>query len=278
MPIQPVSALLLGGGFGRKRKKLVLTETAVLGHAGKFVFGLMGTKRTPVVMMVGRVHYFEGHSIEKVTFPTRVMKILGIQTVIVTNAAGGLNPEFSVGDIMILNDHINLPGLGGVHPLRGANEEDFGTRFPPLSDAYDLQLRKTMHLSYKKLDSVASTRKLHEGVYVFVSGPTFETRAECRMLRMMGADVVGMSTVPEIIVARHCGIKVVAMSLVTNCAVVEAGPKGDSREVEQTRDEDLHTLLEVGIANHEEVLEAGIEAAKDMQVCLIFFLDAGDGC
>lgn len=222
-------------------------------------------------MMVGRVHYFEGHSIEKVTFPTRVMKILGIQVVIVTNAAGGLNPEFSVGDIMILNDHINLPGLGGVHSLRGANEEDFGTRFPPLSDAYDLQLRKTMHLSYKKLGTVAPKRKLHEGVYVFVSGPTFETRAECRMLRAMGADVVGMSTVPEIVVARHCGIRVVAMSLVTNCAVMEAGPRGDSILVQQTKDEDLHTVMEIGIANHEEVLEAGDEAARDMQVRLISF-------
>lgn len=249
----------------------MLTETAVLGHAGKFVFGLMGPKRTPVVMMVGRVHYFEGHSIEKVTFPTRVMKILGIQIVIVTNAAGGLNPDFSVGDIVILNDHINLPGLSGVHPLRGANEEDFGTRFPPLSDAYDLQLRKTMHLSYKKLRTVAPKRKLHEGVYVFVSGPTFETRAECRMLRAMGADVVGMSTVPEIVVARHCEIRVVAMSLVTNCAVMEAGPRGDSILVEQTKDEDLHTVMETGIANHKEVLEAGNEAAKDMQVRLISF-------
>lgn len=228
-------------------------------------------------MMVGRVHYFEGHSIEKVTFPTRVMKILGIKTVIVTNAAGGLNPAFSVGDIVILNDHINLPGLGGVHPLRGPNEEDFGTRFPPLSDAYDLQLRKTIHLSYKKLANVAPTRTLHEGVYIFVSGPTFETRAECRMLRIMGGDVVGMSTVPEIMVARHCGIKVMAMSLVTNCAVMEAGPRGNSILVEQTKDEDLHTIMEVGIANHKEVLEAGDEAARDMQVCLISFWVRG-GC
>lgn len=255
----------------------MLTETTVQGHAGKFVFGLLGQKRTAVVMMVGRVHYFEGHSIEKVTFPTRVMKMLGVHTVVVTNAAGGLNPEFSVGDIMILNDHINLPGLGGVHPLRGPNEEDFGTRFPPLSDAYDLQLRKTIHHSYKKLANVSPKRKLHEGVYVFVSGPTFETRAECRMLRIMGADVVGMSTVPEIVVARHCGIRVLAMSLVTNCAVLEAGPRGDSVLVEQTRDDDLHTVMELGIANHEEVLEAGNEAARDMQVCLKSFRSGDEG-
>lgn len=197
------------------------------------------------------------------------MKILGIKTVIVTNAAGGLNPEFSVGDIMVLNDHINFPGLAGAHPLRGPNEEDYGTRFPSLSDAYDLELRRQIHLSYKKLLGVAPTRKLHEGVYVFVSGPTFETRAECRMLRVMGADVVGMSTVPEIIIARHCGLRVLAMSLVTNCAVLEPGPRGDSILVEQTKKEDLNKVIELGKANHEEVLETGREAAKDLQVCFL---------
>lgn len=198
------------------------------------------------------------------------MKLLGISTVIVTNAAGGLNPEFSVGDIMVLNDHINFPGLAGAHPLRGPNEEDFGTRFPSLSDAYDLQLRKMIHLSYKKLRDVAPNRKLHEGVYVFVSGPSFETRAECRMLRLMGADVVGMSTVPEIIVARHCGIRVLAMSLVTNCAVLEAGPRGDSILVEGSGEEELKRVIEIGKANHEEVLETGREAARDLQVCFFF--------
>ncbi|KAL7267848.1 Purine nucleoside phosphorylase [Rhizina undulata] len=248
-------------------------HSTVQGHAGKLVFGLLGNKKTPVVMMVGRVHFFEGHSIEKVTFPTRVMKILGIKTVIVTNAAGGLNPEYRVGDIVILNDHINFPGLAGAHPLRGSNEEDFGTRFPALSDAYDLRLRKAVHLSYKKLQLATSTRKLHEGVYAFVSGPSFETRAECRMLRTLGADVVGMSTVPEIVVARHAGVRVLAMSLVTNCAVLDPGPRGDSILIESVESEDLNKVLELGKANHEEVLETGKLAATDMQALVKQVID-----
>ncbi|RPB01697.1 inosine guanosine and [Choiromyces venosus 120613-1] len=250
-------------------------HSTVVGHAGKFVFGFLGEKKTPVVVMVGRVHYFEGHSIQKVTFPTRVMKLLGIHTIVVTNAAGGLNTGFSVGDIMVLNDHINFPGLAGQHPLWGPNEEKFGTRFPALSEAYDLSLRKQIHLSYKKLQLTSEKRKLHEGVYVFVSGPTssFETRAECRLLRALGADVVGMSTVPEVIVARHCGIRVLAMSLVTNCAVLEPGPRGDSMLVEEMGEEVLKGVLESGAANHEEVLETGAAAARDLQGLVRQFID-----
>ncbi|RPB17316.1 inosine guanosine and [Morchella conica CCBAS932] len=248
-------------------------HSTVVGHAGKFVFGLLGEKKTPVVMMVGRVHFFEGHSIEKVTFPTRVMKLLGISTIIVTNAAGGLNPAYSVGDMMIINDHINLPGLSGAHPLRGPNNDSWGPRFPALSDAYDLELRKVVHQSYKKLPGTTETRKLHEGVYVFVSGPSYETRAECRMLKMMGADCVGMSTVPEIIVARHCGLRVLAMSLVTNKSVLEEGPRGDAVLVEGKDVGELKGVMEMGKANHEEVLETGKEAAKDMQALIKQFVD-----
>ncbi|KAF8534619.1 inosine/guanosine/xanthosine phosphorylase [Trichophaea hybrida] len=247
-------------------------QSTVVGHAGKLVFGFLGEK-TPVVVMVGRAHFYEGRSIEKVTFPTRVMKLLGITSIIVTNAAGGLNPEYRVGDIMIINDHLNIPGLAGNHPLRGPNEEGFGTRFPALSDAYDLEFRRVAHLAYRKLEGVSSSRKLREGVYAFVSGPTFETRAECRMLQILGADVVGMSTVPEICVARHAGLRVLAMSLVTNCAVLEAGPRGDSLLVENVREDDLNKVLEVGKANHQEVLEAGIEAATDMQALVKQFID-----
>lgn len=250
-------------------------HSTVVGHAGKLVFGHLGEKKTPVVVMVGRAHFYEGHSIEKVTFPVRVMKLLGIQSIIVTNAAGGLNPEYNVGDIMILNDHINFPGLAGNHPLRGPNEEAFGTRFPALSDAYDLSFRRTVHLAYRKLETVSTKRTVREGVYAFVSGPTFETRAECRMLRAMGADVVGMSTVPEICVARHAGLRVLAMSLVTNCAVLEPGPRGDSLLIEsaQGAGDDLNNLLEAGKANHQEVLEAGNEAATDMQALVRKFID-----
>jgi len=248
-------------------------HSTVVGHAGKFVFGFLGERKTPVVVMVGRVHFFEGHSIQKVTFPTRVMKLLGIHTLIVTNAAGGLNTEFAVGDIVVLNDHINFPGLAGQHSLRGPNEEEFGTRFLTLSEAYDLPLRKQIHLSYKKLRLTSEKRKLHEGVYVFVSGPTFETRAECRFLRALGADVVGMSTVPEIIAARHCGIRILAMSLVTNSAVLEPGPRGDSLLVAEIDEEELKSALGAGAANHEEVLEAGAAAAKDLQGLVRQFID-----
>ena len=153
-----------------------------------------------------------------------------------------------------------------MHPLRGLNEDDFGTRFPALSDAYDLEFRKAMHVAYKKLVGVSAARKLREGVYAFVSGPTFETRAECRMLRMMGADAVGMSTVPEICVARHAGIRVLAMSLVTNCAVLQPGPTGDSLLLEGVQGQDLNKVLGAGKANHLEVLQAGAEAALHMQV------------
>ncbi|KAF3935575.1 hypothetical protein ABW19_dt0203427 [Dactylella cylindrospora] len=232
----------------------------VHGHAGKLVFGNLGEKKTPAILMVGRAHFYEGHNIDKTAFPVRVLKVLGVKVIIVTNAAGGLNPDFQVGDICILNDHINLPGLSGIHPLRGPNAEDFGPRFPPLSDAYDLELRKFAHIAYKSLQLSIPTRRLHEGVYAFVSGPSFETRAECRFLRALGADVVGMSTVPEIIVARHAGMRILAMSLVTNQAVLEPVPRGDA-EIEG----DLQKIMEKGAANHEEVLEAGQMAALDMQ-------------
>lgn len=235
-------------------------QSTVQGHAGKLVFGYLGGSKTPSVLMVGRVHFYEGHNIDKTAFPVRVLKLLGVKVVIVTNAAGGLNPNFRVGDICLLNDHINLPGLAGIHPLRGPNAEEFGPRFPPLSDAYDLELRKFAHIAYKKLELSIPSRRLHEGVYAFVSGPSFETRAECRMLRTMGADVVGMSTVPEIIVARHAGMRILAMSLVTNQAVLEPGPRGDA-----PIEGDVQKIMELGAANHLEVLEAGKMAANDMQ-------------
>lgn len=222
--------------------------------------------------MVGRVHFYEGLDIQTVAFPTRVLTVLNISTLIVTNAAGGLNSSFKVGDIMLLNDHINLPGLAGNHPLRGLNEEAFGTRFPALSDAYDLEYRRAAHLAWKKL-SVKGDRTLQEGVYMFASGPTFETRAECRMLKMWGADVVGMSTVPEICCARHAGLRVLAFSLVTNCAVIEPGPRGDSLLVENMGEEGLKGVLELGKANHAEVLETGKEAAKDLCSLVTQFVD-----
>jgi purine-nucleoside phosphorylase len=154
----------------------------------------------------------------------------------------------------------------GINPLRGPNDDDFGVRFPPLSDAYDLELRRRTHTAWKKLGLDKATRRLHEGVYAFVAGPSYETRAECRMLRLLGADVVGMSTVPEIVVARHSGIRVLAFSLVTNKAVLEAGPRGDDETIAGFNAAELNEYLSKGRANHEEVLEAGRLAAEDMQV------------
>ncbi|KAL4782737.1 nucleoside phosphorylase domain-containing protein [Aspergillus varians] len=238
----------------------------VPGHAGKLVFGLLD-KKVPAVLMVGRAHYYEGHSIDQVTFPIRVFKLLGVDTVVLTNAAGGLNPDYVVGDIVLLNDHIFLAGLAGNHPLRGPNCEEFGPRFPPLSDAYDLDMRRQVHEAWERvIDSKTSERRLHEGVYAFVGGPSYETRAECRMLRQLGADVVGMSTVPEIVVARHCGIRIIAFSLVTNNAVLSPVPRGDDHRIQGRNVKELDAILQEGKANHEEVLEAGRYAARDMQV------------
>ena len=209
-----------------------------------------------------------------ITFATRVCKVLGVQTMLLTNAAGGLNPEYSVGDLVCLNDHLNLAGLVGFHPLRGPNADDFGVRFPPLSDAYDISLRQLAFRCWRELRELreqtpgaggGGSRRLHEGVYAFVAGPSYETRAECRMLRQLGADVVGMSTVPEIIVARHCGMRVLAFSLVTNKAVLEPTVRADDPELQGMTREELDAYLGRGRANHEEVLEEGRQAAVDMQ-------------
>ncbi|KAL4958819.1 purine-nucleoside phosphorylase [Aspergillus stella-maris] len=239
-------------------------QLTVAGHAGKLVFGLLD-KKVPAVLMVGRAHYYEGHSIDQVTFPIRVFKLLQIDTVVLTNAAGGLNPDYTVGDIVLLNDHLFLAGLAGNHPLRGPNSEEFGPRFPPLSDAYDLDLRRQVHEAWEKVIDPVTKRRLHEGVYAFAGGPSYETRAECRMLRQLGADVVGMSTVPEIVVARHCGIRILAFSLVTNNAVLSPVPRGDDHLIQGRDVKELDAILQEGKANHEEVLEAGRSAAQDMQ-------------
>jgi purine-nucleoside phosphorylase len=166
---------------------------------------------------------------------------------------------------VVLRDHINLPGLTGNHPLRGPNADEFGPRFPPLSDAYSLTLRQTLFRAAKTRD-IRSRRALHEGIYAMVSGPSYETRAEATMIRSFGADVVGMSTVPEVIVARHCGIEVLCISLVTNMVVLDPTPSG--------LDETVTTeAMTAGKASHGEVLEAGKEAAIDMQGLIGVFVD-----
>ncbi|MCJ1248319.1 hypothetical protein MMC30_005536 [Trapelia coarctata] len=239
--------------------------STVQGHAGKLLFGFFTNNTPPVVLMIGRAHFYEGHSIDHIAFPIRVLKLLGIETLIVTNAAGGLNHDYSVGDVVIISDHLNLAGLAGIHPLRGPNVVEFGVRFPPLSEAYDLDLRRRAHRAWKQMERFQETRKLHEGVYAFVGGPSYETRAECRMLKGLGADLVGMSTVPEVIVARHCGIRVLAISLVTNEAVVEASPWGGDPDLDRLTEDQLNGWYGGFKANHEEVLQAGVSAAMDVQ-------------
>ncbi|KAG0225724.1 hypothetical protein BGW42_004124 [Actinomortierella wolfii] len=238
--------------------------STVVGHAGKLVFGLLGEKATPTVCMVGRFHFYEGFALAQTTYPIRLMSLLGVETLIVTNAAGGLNPAYQIGDVCIIEDHINLPGMTGNNPLIGPNMAEFGPRFPPTSDAYCPRLRRLVYEAAKKLNV---PKFLHEGIYVFVSGPSYESKAECRFLRQIGADVVGMSTIPEVIVARHCGMKVLGMSLVTNRAVIHRDVRSDPDAPPEVRP------MEEKIASHEEVLEAANARALDLQTLVQHLVD-----
>lgn len=227
--------------------------STVPGHAGKLVFGLIGTNKVPVMCMVGRLHFYEGYSFQETTFPVRLAKLLGVEVLVVTNAAGGVNPDYVPGDLMIITDHINFPGMAGYHPLRGPNMDNFGPRFQPLSDAYEHGLRK---LFFEKKKELGITRKVYEGTYFFVAGPTFESRAEVRFICATGGDAVGMSTVPEVIIARHSGLRVLALSLITNAGVGEKPPTSFDEEPKP---------LDEGMASHAEVLESANEASKDVQ-------------
>lgn len=183
-------------------------HSTAIGHAGRLVCGRLGGQC--VVIQQGRVHAYEGYAFEDVAFSVRVMHALGVQTLVLTNAAGSVNPAHQVGDIMLVADHINL--MFG-NPLRGPNDDSLGPRFPDMCDSYDVPLRQLA-------EDVARgvTDRVHVGVYVAMLGPNYETRAEYRMIRLLGGDVVGMSTVPENIVARHCGMKVLGLSIVSNLA------------------------------------------------------------
>ncbi len=175
-------------------------------HSGKLIFGMLSGKK--VVAMQGRLHYYEGYDMKQITFPVRVMKMLGIQKLFVSNASGALNPEYRKGDLMIIHDHINMQS---DNPLRGRNTESLGPRFPDMSEPYDrLMIEKGMEIALK------NTIRCHSGVYVSVNGPNLETRAEYRFLRLIGADSVGMSTVPEVIVANHMSLPVFAISVLTD--------------------------------------------------------------
>ncbi|CAL8090595.1 unnamed protein product [Calicophoron daubneyi] len=205
--------------------------TTVSGHEGNLVFGTFGEK--PVVIMQGRFHPYEGYSNNEIATPIRVLKLLGVETLFVTNAAGSLNQTFQCGDFVVIKDHISLPGLALNNVLIGPNEERFGPRFVTMSDAYSSRLRS---VALRVANENGFSTRVHEGVYVNVGGPTYETAAECRLLRLIGGDVVGMSTVPEVVVARHAGMEVFAISLVTNIC----GLEGDISKP-TSHEEVLHT-------------------------------------
>lgn len=197
----------------------------VAGHAGKLVAGHLAGKS--VLVMQGRTHYYEGYSPQHITLPVRVMQVLGVQTLIVTNAAGGLNRTFKAGDFMLISDQINLVGMGGHHPLRGPNLDEFGPRFPGMTRAYDPQLMKLARHAAQDLDLT-----LQEGVYVCLAGPAFETPAENRLLLLLGADAVGMSTAHEVVVANHCGLRVLGISTITNLSILETGSEAETTHTE----------------------------------------------
>ncbi len=187
-------------------------EPRVMSHDGMLVLGHLGGK--PVAALEGRYHYYEGYTLEEITLPLRVLKALGIEVAVFSNACGGLNPQFRTGDIMVIEDHINLMG---VNPLIGPNDESLGPRFPDMAEPYDLKL--VDRLEDLALDMGLRTRR---GVYAAMTGPNLETRAEYRMLRLLGADVIGMSTVPEVLVGVHCGLKNVGLSCVTDMCLPDA--------------------------------------------------------
>jgi purine-nucleoside phosphorylase len=199
-------------------------QSSVIGHAGRLVLGTL--ERTRVAVMQGRLHFYEGHDLQTVTFPVRVMKTLGVEKLVVTNAAGGLNPDFGAGDLMLIEDHINLLGWGGHNPLMGPNDEKLGPRFPAMNPAYDPGL---LQLAQQAADEC--NIPVRRGVYIMVAGPNYETRAELRLLRQMGADAVGMSTVPETLVARHGGMKVLGISNITNMALADSDEPVNHEEV-----------------------------------------------
>ncbi len=213
----PKVGIILGSGLGKLadtiENKTVIPYTEIpnfskstaVGHKGNLIAGFLGGK--PVVAMQGRFHYYEGYPMEQVTLPVRVMKLLGIEYLFVSNAAGGVNFNYKVGDLMIIRDHINLL----PNPLIGKNLDEFGIRFPDMTRPYDLQL-------ISAIEKIAENEgiKLHKGVYLASTGPTYETPAEYKYFRTIGADAVGMSTIPEVIVARHCNLPVFGMSVITN--------------------------------------------------------------
>ena len=243
----PKTAIILGTGLGalvdhiEDKKYIPYTEipnfpvSTVEGHSGNLIFGRLGSK--PVMAMQGRFHYYEGYDMKQVTVPVRVMKALGIETLFVSNAAGGMNKEFKVGDVMIITDHINL---FPENPHRGKNDINLGPRFPAMTEAYN-------HKLIELADQVAAEKgiRVMHGVYVGVTGPTFETPAEYEFFRIIGGDAVGMSTVPEVIVANHAGMKVFGVSVITDLGVKDVTDVPTHEEVQKAAEAAQPNIMEI---------------------------------
>lgn len=238
MHTSPETAIILGTGLGSLTNEITdkyeihyeeipnFPVSTVEGHSGKLIFGKLGNKE--IMAMQGRFHFYEGYDMKEVTFPVRVMHELGIKTLFVSNAAGGMNPEFNIGDLMIITDHINhFP----EHPLRGKNIP-YGPRFPDMSEAYDKEL-------IRQAKQIAAEKgiPIQQGIYIGTQGPTYETPAEYKMFRILGADAVGMSTVPEVIVANHCGIRVFGISVITDLGVEGKIVEVTHEDVQKAADE-----------------------------------------
>lgn len=266
----PEIAVICGSGLGGFADRVMdpkvvptasvphMKASTVQGHAGRLVFGHVGSAR--VVAVQGRLHTYEGHSIHDTTRIVRVLALLGVKTLVVTNAAGGINANFRVGDLMVISDHLNIPGMTGKNPLCGPNEAGFGgPRFLPTNDVYPHGLR---HAFFTIADAHKLGRSVHEGTYAMLTGPTYESAAEVRFLRTIGADAVGMSSVPEAIVAVHSGMTVFGLSLITNVAI-EAPPR--SGRLPPTTDK-------VEEPDHEEVVAVAGEAARDVELLISEFV------
>jgi purine-nucleoside phosphorylase len=246
MTTSPKTAIVLGTGLGQLASEITDTYefpyaeipnfpvSTVEGHSGKLIFGKLGG--VDIVAMQGRFHFYEGYSMKEVTFPVRVMYELGIKTLFVSNAAGGMNPQFQIGDIMVITDHINM---FPEHPLRGKNFPT-GPRFPDMHETYN---RKLINLAFE----IAKEKniRLQHGVYVGVQGPTFETPAEYKMYRLLGGDTVGMSTVPEVIVAHHCGIRTFGISIVTDLGGFDTPVEVSHEEVQQAANKAQPLMTEI---------------------------------
>lgn len=245
---RPIAGIILGSGLGRLAEQIEdqivikysdipgFPQSTAIGHKGNFIYGRLGGK--PVIAMQGRFHYYEGYPMDLVTIGVRTMYVIGIEYLFVSNAAGGCNPDYRMGDLVIIKDHINM----FPNPLIGPNLDDFGPRFPDMTCAYDLELQK---LAMSIADEMGI--HLHKGVYFGSTGPTYETPAEVRFYRAVGGDLLGMSTIPEVIVARHCGLRVFGMSVVTNCANTANAEKNlnDGDDVVMQADKSAAVMSEI---------------------------------